>query len=316
MTHVILLALAPVFFVMALGLVAGRTGAIDNRQVGSLNAVVMKFAVPAAMFTAIGSAPRGEMLRQGSLFAIEGCVMLAVYLAWYGLQRRLTSASKAEAAVQALTVCFPNMAGVGLPLVAAIVGPAGAVPVAITLATGSILVTPLALLQLELSVDGAPAGARSLAGRVLRSLRRALLTPIVLAPALGVLLSLSGLRLGGAASASLDLIGKAAGGVALFLTGLVLSAQAPRLNRRIMGATVAGDVIRPLAVAAIVHLFAVPPTVGNMAILLAAVPSGFFGILLALDHQLEATDVGSMVFASTAFSIVTLAIAIAMLHPR
>jgi malonate transporter len=316
MTHVILMALAPVFFVMALGFAAGRMHAIDNRHVDSLNTLVMNFAVPASLFVAIGSAPRSEVLRQGSLFAIEGAVMLVVYLAWYALQRRVTGASRGEAATQALTVAFPNIAGVALPLVSAILGPAGAVSAAIALAAGAILVTPLTLVLLELSGDKAQAEPRSAAARVLQSLRRALLKPVVLAPALGAVLSLSGLGLDTVASASLHLIGQAAAGAALFLTGLVLSAQSLRLNPRIMGATLTGDVIRPLLVVAIVHLFAVPAAIGNVAILLAVVPSGFFGILFGLSHRQDSAEVGSMVLASTVFSIVTLAIAIAMLYPR
>ena len=61
--------------------------------------------------------------------------------------------------------------------------------------------------------------------------------PVVLAPALGILLSLSDLRLNVLAHACLTLIGSSAAGVALFLTGLVLSAQSFRLNWRIIAAT-------------------------------------------------------------------------------
>ena len=53
-----------------------------------------------------------------------------------------------------------------------------------------------------------------------------------------------------------------------------------------------------------------------MAILLAAVPSGFFGILFAVNYRLDSATAGSMVTASTVFSIVTMAIAIAVLFPH
>jgi len=43
----ILASLAPVFLVMALGYVAGRTKAFDNHNISSLNALVMDFALPA-----------------------------------------------------------------------------------------------------------------------------------------------------------------------------------------------------------------------------------------------------------------------------
>ena len=76
MLHVIFMALAPIFFVMVLGFVAGRMRTIDNHHVGELNALVMDFALPASLFVATASAPRGEMIAQGSLFAILGAVML------------------------------------------------------------------------------------------------------------------------------------------------------------------------------------------------------------------------------------------------
>jgi hypothetical protein len=44
MPHVILMAPAPIFFVMALGFVAGRMRAIDSHHVDEINALVMNFA--------------------------------------------------------------------------------------------------------------------------------------------------------------------------------------------------------------------------------------------------------------------------------
>src|SRR5260221_6958336 len=151
MPHVILMALAPIFFVMALGFVAGRMRAIENHHVDALNALVMNFALPASLFVATASAPRSEMIAQGPLFAILGAVMLLLYLMWYLFQRPVSRTSKAEASLQALTVAFPNLAGVGLPIVSALLGPTETVPVAVALAAGSILVSPLTLLLLELS---------------------------------------------------------------------------------------------------------------------------------------------------------------------
>jgi malonate transporter len=311
MGHVILMALAPVFFVLGLGFVAGRTGVIENKNVSALNALVMNFAVPASAFVAIASAPRGEMLQQGWLFSIEAAVMLVVYALWYFWQRRVVGTSTGESATQALTIAFPNIAGVALPLAAAILGPTGAVPVAIALAAGSILVTPLTLVVLAMA--DAPAGA---GGSVIHSLRQALLKPLVIAPLLGIALSLSGWSLDPVVHASFALIGQGAAGVALFLTGLVLSAQAIRMDWTIAGATVAGDIVRPLLAVALVYILPVPPATAKVAILLAAVPSGFFGILLGLNHRLGATETGPMVILSTVFSIATLATAIAVLYPQ
>ena len=118
MASTILLALAPIFFVMALGYGAGRLRIVDNHQVDGLNALVMNFALPASLFAATASAPRSEMFAQAPLFAILGVIMLVLFLAWYFFQVLSSQASQADASLQALTIAFPNLAGVGLPILA------------------------------------------------------------------------------------------------------------------------------------------------------------------------------------------------------
>lgn len=191
MFQAILLALAPVFFVMALGYGAGRLGVVDNRHVDGFNALVMDFALPASIFVATASAPRDETLAQAPLFAIFGGVMLAVYLGWYAFA-----------------------------------------------------------------------------------------------------------RISGGAAAR-----------------LILSAQAFRPDWKVIGATIMGDVVRPLLTAAVVFTLPIPIETAKVAVLLAAVPAGFFGILFAVSYRLDSATAGSMVIASTVMSAVTLAVAIALLSP-
>lgn len=311
---IILLALVPVFFVLALGYGAGRLGIVENHHVDGLNALVMMIALPASIFAATASASRGEMLAQAPVFLIFGAVMLVVYAFWYVVARRLAQAGKADASVQALTIAFPNLAGVGLPIGTTLLGPTGTVTVAVALAAGSLLVSPLTLIAAELTThrDAAAAPAR----QILKSVRAAVSKPIVIAPALGILCSLIGLKPGPVVDACLQLIGHAAAGVALFLTGLILSAQAFKLNWPVAGATILADIARPLLTAAAVYALPVSPDVARATILIAAVPSGFFGILFAVNYRLDFATAGSMVIASTGFSAVTMAVAIALLFPQ
>jgi len=315
MSNAILLALTPIFFVLALGYGAGRYQIVDNHKVDSLNALVMEFALPASLFAATASASRSEMVSQAPLFVILGAVMLGVFLVWYFASKMILKESSANASLQALTLAFPNLAGVGLPIMSAVVGPSGTVPLAMALASGSILVSPLSLIIVEMSLGPKSSGAEAPTTRILRSIRHALTKPVVLAPALGILVSLSGLKTGAVVDACLLLIGHAAPGVALFLTGLILSSQAFRLDWRIVGATAVADIARPLLAAAVVFSLPIPAETARIAVLLAAVPSGFFGILFAVNYRLDSGAAGSMVTASTIFSIVTMAIAIALLFP-
>ncbi len=315
MAHTILLALLPIFFVMALGYLAGRLAIVDNHHVEGLNVLVMTFALPASLFAATATAPRSEMLAQAPLFLISSGVMLVVFAAWYLLQVRYMKVGKADASLQALTIAFPNLAGVGLPILSDVLGPSGTVPLAIVLASGSIIISPLSLLLVEMHVDkpGANKGQRP---KISHSLWHALTKPVVVAPLLGILFSLSGLKTGDVVDASLLLIGHAAPGVALFLTGVVLSAEAFKLDRKVISATVMSNLVRPILTTGVVLVLSIPWDAAKVAILLAAVPSGFFGILFAVNYRLDSRATGSMVIASTVSSIVTLAIAVAILFPR
>lgn len=314
-SNVIVMALAPVFFVLLLGYAAGKFNIVDNHHVDGFNALVMNFALPASLFAATASAPRSEMIEQAPLFLVFGLTMLILYLAWFWGVRALLGASRSDASLQALTIGFPNLAGVGLPIVASVLGPTGTVPVAVALASGSILISPLTLIIVEMSTSKAHGDEISVR-HVLTAVRRALTKPIVMAPALGILLSLSGMKLDALADACLSLIGNAAAGVALFLTGLILSAQSFRLDWKVVAATAASDIIRPLLAVAIVYFFPISSEAARTAILLAAVPSGFFGIFFAVNYRLDSATVGSMVIASTVFSIITMATAIAVLFPH
>lgn len=315
MAHAIVLALAPIFFILALGFVAGRFKVVDNKRVDSLNALVMNFALPASLFAATASAPRSEMFAEAPLFAILGIVMLVVFLGWYFGSTRIVGESEANASLQALTIAFPNLAGVGLPIMSAVVGSQGTVPLAIALASGSIIVSPLSLIIVEMTIRKESNGSVTPAKRILNALWHALTKPVVLAPALGIAFSLCELQVDDVVGACLRLIGQAAPGVALFLTGLILSSQPFRLDWRIVRAMTAADILRPLLATAVVFSLPVAPETARIAILLAAVPSGFFGILFAVSYRQDSATMGSMVIASTVVSIVTMAVAIAVLFP-
>jgi malonate transporter len=315
MHFVILKTLAPIFVVIGLGFFAGRTGIIDNKHVGALNTLVMRFALPATIFVAISTTSRHDMLREGELFLLLGVVMVAFYAIWYFVERRLHNVPRGKAAVQALTVAFPNCAA-GLPIMAAVIGATGDVHVAVALAAGTMLVVPPTILLLELSQAQCSApGAVTKSGFSLAS-RRALTQPLVLASILGILISLSGVKLGPLVTGPLDLIGQVAGGGSAFLTGLVVSALPCVLNRQVGIATIASNILEPLAVFGLAKVLGAPPDIAKPAILIAALPAGFFGILFGVSYHANSKESGSTVLISTILSALTLAGVIDWLYPN
>jgi malonate transporter and related proteins len=96
-SEMILNSLVPIFFGMALGYVGGWTRDVDNKHVGVLNALVMDFAVPAAIFAVVFQQSRSALLDQLPLAAILTVTMLVVYFVTYVMARRAFGASPAEA---------------------------------------------------------------------------------------------------------------------------------------------------------------------------------------------------------------------------
>ena len=139
--------------------------------------------------------------------------------------------------------------------------------------------------------------------------KKALLQPIVLAPVLGLICSLAGFALPPLVESTLALVGQGASGTALFLTGLVLSAQPVKPSANV-GLTVAmKNVLQPLLTA----LLALPLLDGaeaRVAVMLMAVPSGAFGVLFAVRYGVASAQIGTMLIASTLLSTVTLTSAI------
>ena len=108
MIDILLNALVPIFGVMGLGYFAGWIRDVDNRHVSELNALVMDFALPASLFVAMATTPSAVLLSQWPLFVTFLVSYLLLYAVSYAMQRRLFRLPPGDAAIQALTIAFPN----------------------------------------------------------------------------------------------------------------------------------------------------------------------------------------------------------------
>jgi len=235
--------------------------------------------------------------------------MLALYALSYWMQRHLFGLESSEAAVQALTIALPNYAAAGLPLIAAVLGPAGTIYVALSIATGSIVLSPLTLATLE--TNKASAGGKDSAA-LPQAIGRSLCKPIVLGPVLGIAFSLVGIPLPEALRRSFQLIGESAGGVGLFLTGLILSAQRIELSTNMLSGTFLKNIVHPLLAAGLILMLPMDRDTARAVLLLCALPSGFFGILFGLRYGLESHVAGSTLIASSLASAATVAVALVL----
>ena len=185
---------------------------------------------------------------------------------------------------------------------------------AVAIAAGSLLPLAITLALFESCQAGGGTQVESSGAQFARGMGHALLKPVVLAPALGIIISLAGWHLPSIVTLSLRQIGQVAGGLALFATGLILSAQRFRLNWNVILATVVVTVIQPLIALAIALTLRASPANLKISVLMAALPSGFFGILLGSNYGFASEDSGAIVIATTVVSAGTLAVIIGWLY--
>jgi malonate transporter len=308
-------AMIPVFFVISLGYFAGKRGIIDNSNIKSLNMFLMMFALPAALFSAIAPTPRDAIIQNAPLAAVLAISMLGIFIVTAVIEYRVFRLDQAEGAVQTLTIAFPNFAAMGLPLMIGVYGRQAALPVAMAIATGSVTISPLALALLELSKskgqDGGPKAAQ-----FLRALRKSVSKPIFIAPLVAVIVALSGFQMPALADKSLMLIGEATAGCGLFLTGLILSAQPIRISRNVVQGVCMKNIIQPLLTAGVVWLLRVPQPMAGEVVLLIAIPTGYFGLVFGAEYGFRPAVAGSTLLISSALSVITLVVTIALVAPK
>jgi predicted permease len=312
MTGMTVAALVPVFFGLALGYIAGRRGVVDNRNVTGLNTFLVSYAMPAALFLAAAQTPRHALVLHGKLFLVLALTQLVIFCAALIVEVKLYRFTPADSSALLLTVSSPNWVAVGFPLFIGLYGPQGTMPVAIAILCGNLVIVPLTLLLLEAGgLQGAPA---SMLSRYLDGLSKCLRKAIVLSPAVGVCLSLSGYALPPVWVRSLGFFSETVAGVALFVTGLILSRESLSIDLNILGGLVLKLIIQPLLIFVLASfLMKYPTQIVRDGVLLMACPGGFLGVLFAIAYGARTREAASVLLLSTGVSALTLSIIVSLL---
>jgi malonate transporter len=309
MTKVLADALVPIFAGLLLGYFAGLWRRMDNQNVRTLITFVMSFAIPCSLFLAIASTPRTALREQaaaGLVLAIVYAVLYAVSFVWTRSRENLNAS---DSSVVALTLGFPNSAAVGLPLLASVFGSRATVTVATSLAIGSITVSPITLAILERSrrgsagVFGNSSALRQIALSLIHSCKR----PIVWAPLLGLAFSSADLTLPSFIHRSLAVMGSAADGSALVLTGLVVSAQKFEIRGNTLITVLLKNAFQPAIALGICMLIHLNIEQTRYVTLISAMPCGFFGVVFGRDFDSNPKLASSGLIASYLVGVGSLA---------
>lgn len=299
----ILAITSPIYITILIGFVATRYGWFDKAAMRNFGAFVIKLALPALLFRAVGQRQIGEILNVSYLFAYAGGSLLLLGLS-YVCCRRLAGLGQSTSAIYAMGMTCSNSGFIGYPILLLTFAPVAGVALALNVIVENVLVLPLLLALAERGRGGDTGPWYKLAAKSFVQLAR---NPIVIGTAAGLVVSLLGWKLPGPAERTVAMFAVSSSALSLFVIGgTLVGLPIGRLARRAMPVTFFKLVGHPLAVLAgvlVVPVLGLPPLdpmLAMAAVLLAAVP-------MASIYPILSQAYGHEDFSATALVITIIA---------
>ncbi|WP_420549052.1 AEC family transporter [Curvivirga sp.] len=309
--YAILNVALPVFAIMGAGFLCGRFRFLGQDSTAALNGFVYYAALPALFIVSMSRAPVDDILNipylaayVGGTFATYG---IALFVASFFFADRLGAMSQ-----HGWSAAFANTGYMGIPLMITAFGEEGAVPAIVaTIINGGVL-TPLAIVILELDKsDGETKGQmmRRVFGAVVRN-------PLLIGAAIGLFFAFTGIALPLPVETFTELLGAAASPAALFAMGLFL------VNSEIKSGLIESGwasfiklIIHPAITWILVIMLDLPPLFAASAIIMAALPTGGLVFLVSQQFNTYVDRSASIILISTLVSIITLSALLSYLVP-
>ncbi len=304
-------ALLPVFFVLALGYLAGKWNEFDADQAAGLSKLALSFALPASLFVGMTEIPRELLLQQGRLVLALILAHVGLFLVAWFLLRRLNKLQGPASIICALMLATSATPVFGVAVLQPLLGDnstgtVGLVALAIN------LVVPTAIILLESSGTGAASGASSARAQVLSGLKSGLKSPLLWAPVLGIVVVLLGLRIPKEVASCFAMIGSATSGVAVFTVGLTLAAHAFHLSKAVLLSTLGRITVQTAVLFALLHLLHVQSAFAREALVCCSFPLATIVVLLAAKYKTMEAESASALLLSTLSLVVTVPVIIAI----
>lgn len=311
MMATILGGLLPILFVAFLGWLAGRIGLFGPKSTTTLSTFVVNFALPLSLFLAAARA-KPEQLTDRAYGASLAAGLLGTYLLGILVARLVFRHDMRSSTLAGLSCGFPNMAYCGPPVLTAAVGAQGLLAVIVGNLVVTLILVPLTMVILQLSD---PSKANEKENEVLlveRSLLGAVKQPLVWLPVLGAILAIVGVRLPDLIDNSVEQIGQAAGGVALFTLGLMLAQNSVRLGRDVVVNVALKNLIQPAIILGAALAFRLDSTLTKEVFLIGVMPSAIEASVLAQRYGAYTQQAAATTAASTFFAIISISLGLAI----
>ncbi|MEO8722558.1 MAG: AEC family transporter [Sphingobium sp.] len=301
----------PVFLIILVGYGAARSGVLPTDSAQVLNRFVIWIPLPCLMFHIVATTDWVRQWDTGFVIASVGASMAVFGLGmcvgrWRGL-------SLADMAVDGLNASYANTAYIGLPLLTLVLGPASRPYVVVAASLTLMLLFASAVILIEMARHKANGFAYASGQAVKGTIRN----PVVVAPLLGLLWWLSGIKLPVPLDNMLDMVGGSASPTALLAIGLFL-AQRPLLgaitNPFVVSLSAIKLVVHPALTAVIaLYMLHLPRPVAAAAIMVAAMPTGTGPFMVTGFYARDGAVTSGTILLSTIVSILTIAAILTLL---
>ncbi|SMG54977.1 AEC family transporter [Paraburkholderia susongensis] len=306
--------LLPVFGLIFAGFACRRRGVLGPNAASELNRFVVWLALPALLFNTMAHAT-WQQLYQPAFVATFSIACASVFLLILAT-RLLSGRHLADASVDAIAASYPNTGYIGFPLGVIAFGQASLTPTTIaTILVACVLFAfAIVLIEIGLQTERTP---HKLGLKVLRSLAR---NPLIVSPIAGVLFASLHVAMPASAETFLKLLAGAASPCALVSLGLFLAEKRPS-NAEAGGVSLWLTGVKLLAQPALTwwlaaRVFGLAPMLVEMAVVLAALPTGTGPFMLAEFYEREAHITSRTILLSTVGSVVTLSLLLMLMGHR
>ncbi|RRH69235.1 AEC family transporter [Falsigemmobacter faecalis] len=295
----------PFFALTGLGWVVAVRGLITPAENAALTKFVFYFALSAMLLALTSGLSLGDML-DGRVFAAYGCAWALVWLLGFTVAR-LRGLPLAEAAMEAQCGVIGNTGFLGLPMLVVILGPSSALPVLQVLILDMVIFNPL----ITLIITAARGGGLGIAS--LKPLAVSLMkNPIIVSSLTGLGWSLTGIPLPAPALDFLELLGRAATPVALFVIGVSLAGKGAGSLLVTGWISALKLVVHPLVTAVFaLWVFDLPAPVAAAMVAAAALPVAGNVYILAAHYGVAPQRVSASILVSTVAAILTVTLVLA-----
>jgi malonate transporter len=300
-------ALVPVFFVLALGYIAGKRHSFDADQAAGLSKLALSFALPASLFVSMTDIRRDLLIQQGRLVLALICAHIGLFLASWLALRLVKPLRGTPSIIYSLMLSTSATPVFGLAVLEPILGPTSAGTVGLV-ALAINLTVPVAVVLLEMDAASKHQGVAtdpSKPSAIVTGLNAGLKSPLLWGPVLGIALVLAGIHLPAAVASSLELIGSATSGVAVFAVGLVLAAHPVRLSPAVFLGSFARVTVQSAVLFALLHLLHVISPFAREALVCCSFPLATVVVLFAARYKSAEPETASMLLISTLALVIT-----------